>query len=120
MGYDNQITVLSTYCYSFAPTNYSFVLDTHFRVGGAAGSHLQRDNCPKLTGSVNKNCMAGSLMLRMTPSSSGYLENVWAWVADHDLDNGPDQTQIDIYVGRGNILAPQLDRRSSKCIANIL
>lgn len=40
-------------------------------------------------------------MLHMTEKSSGYLENIWAWVADHDLDSGPDQTQIDIYVARG-------------------
>lgn len=34
-------------------------------------------DCPKLTGTVNKNCMAASLLLRLTPSSSGYFENVW-------------------------------------------
>ena len=26
---------------------------------------------------------------------------MWAWVADHDLDSSLDQTQIDIYVARG-------------------
>lgn len=41
-------------------------------------------------------------MLHMTSKSSGYLENVWAWVADHELDGGPSQTQIDIYVARGS------------------
>jgi len=46
------------------------------------------------------------MMLHMTESSTGYLENVWAWVADHDLDSGIAQTQIDIYVARG--------RRSSR------
>lgn len=76
--------------------------DCHFRIGGAAGSRLQAANCPKLTGAVNNNCIAGSLMLHMKPSSSGYLENVWAWVADHDLDSGPAQTQIDVYVARGS------------------
>ncbi|KAJ2974245.1 hypothetical protein NQ176_g6160 [Zarea fungicola] len=75
--------------------------DVHFRIGGAAGSNLQESDCPKLTGSVNKKCMAGALMLHMTAASSGYLENVWAWVADHELDGGPSQTQIDIYVARG-------------------
>lgn len=40
-------------------------------------------------------------MLHMTTSSTGYIENVWVWVADHDLDSGPAQTQIDIYVARG-------------------
>ncbi|OAA60752.1 LysM domain protein [Cordyceps fumosorosea ARSEF 2679] len=78
--------------------------DVHFRIGGAAGSHLQEADCPKLTGSVNKKCIAGSLMLHMTAESSGYLENVWAWVADHELDGGPSQTQIDIYVARGILI----------------
>ncbi|PQK16327.1 hypothetical protein BB8028_0006g06470 [Beauveria bassiana] len=78
--------------------------DVHFRIGGAAGSHLEASDCPKLTGSVNKNCIAGSLMLHMTAKSSGYLENVWAWVADHELDGGPSQTQIDIYVARGILI----------------
>ncbi|OAA70752.1 LysM domain protein [Akanthomyces lecanii RCEF 1005] len=78
--------------------------DVHFRIGGAAGSHLQQSDCPKLTGSVNKKCMAGALMLHMTVESSGYLENVWAWVADHELDGGPSQTQIDIYVARGILI----------------
>lgn len=29
-----------------------------------------------------------------------YFENVWAWVADHDLDDATN-TQIDVYTGRG-------------------
>ena len=41
------------------------------------------------------------MLLRITESSSGYLENIWAWVSDHDTDSGLDQTQIDIYVARG-------------------
>jgi hypothetical protein len=82
--------------------------DVHFRIGGAAGSQLQASDCPKLTGSVNHNCIAGSLMLHMTTKSSGYFENVWAWTADHELDGGPSQTQIDIYVARG-IYQPDLD-----------
>lgn len=48
-------------------------------------------------------------MLHMTYRSSGYLENVWAWVADHDLDSGPSQTQIDIDVARGILLHHDLD-----------
>ncbi|GAO14610.1 hypothetical protein UVI_02009380 [Ustilaginoidea virens] len=27
-------------------------------------------------------------------------KNIWAWVADHELDGGPSQTQIDIYAAR--------------------
>ena len=36
--------------------------------------------------------------MHLTPSSSAYLENMWGWTADHDLDGGHDQT---ISVGRG-------------------
>ena len=80
-------------------------LDSHFRIGGAKGSGLTAADCPKRTGEVNQNCIAGSMLLHMTSSSSGYLENVWAWVADHDFDSGPAQTQIDVYVARGMLLS---------------
>ena len=40
----------------------------------------------------------------MTPSASGlYLENVWLWTADHDIED-PANTQISIYTGRGLLL----------------
>ncbi|KAK6356098.1 hypothetical protein TWF718_000473 [Orbilia javanica] len=77
--------------------------DSHFRIGGAAGTDLQATNCPKLTGFVNPDCIAASLMLHITPQASAYLENVWAWVADHDVDI-PAQTQIDIFVARGVLI----------------
>ncbi|EKJ74240.1 hypothetical protein FPSE_05537 [Fusarium pseudograminearum CS3096] len=77
--------------------------DTHFRVGGAAGTDLTVKDCPKLSGKVNPNCVAASLMLHLTPDSSAYLENVWMWTADHDFDTA-DQTQVDIYVGRGMLI----------------
>lgn len=35
-------------------------------------------------------------MLRLAHSSSAYLENVWVWTADHDLDIAS-QDQLDIY-----------------------
>jgi hypothetical protein len=77
------------------------ILDSHFRIGGATGTNLQAKDCPKLTGSVDPKCIAASMMLHLTSTSSAYLENVWAWVADHDLDSGLAQTQINIYVARG-------------------
>lgn len=40
------------------------------------------------------------MLLHLTRHSSAYLENVWAWTADHDIDD-PSETQIDIYVARG-------------------
>ncbi|KAH7219761.1 pectate lyase superfamily protein-domain-containing protein [Fusarium oxysporum] len=55
--------------------------DTHFRVGGAAGTDLTVKDCPKLSGKVNPNCVAASLMLHLTPDSSGYFENSYdVWV----------------------------------------
>ena len=80
--------------------------DSHFRIGGATGSQLTSSDCPKLTGSVASKCIAGSMLMHLTPTSSAYLENVWAWVADHDLDI-PAQTQIDVYVARGILIESQ-------------
>ncbi|KAH8647988.1 pectate lyase superfamily protein-domain-containing protein, partial [Xylariales sp. PMI_506] len=77
--------------------------DCHFRVGGAVGSNLQATNCPKLSGSVNSDCIAASMLLHVTSWGSAYLENVWGWVADHDIDTS-DGTQIDIYVARGALI----------------
>ena len=80
-------------------------LDSHFRIGGGKGTQLGAADCPKLSGTVKSGCIGGSMLLHMTASSSGYLENVWAWVADHDFDSGVGQVQIDIYVARGNQLS---------------
>jgi glucan 1,3-beta-glucosidase len=94
--------------------------DSHFRVGGAAGTNLQLADCPSGT-TINKNCIAASMLLHLTPQSSGYFENVWAWVADHDLDNplnaqiteGTDgvpnnvQTNLNIASARGVLIESQ-------------
>ncbi|KID94680.1 LysM domain protein, partial [Metarhizium majus ARSEF 297] len=77
--------------------------DSHIRVGGAEGTWLQRDDCPKNTGQVNPYCRAAALLMHLTPGSSAYLENVWLWTADHDLDKVT-QDQIDVYAGRGMLI----------------
>lgn len=46
------------------------------------------------------------MLLHLTPKSSAYLENIWAWVADHDLDV-VSQDQIDIYAARGILIESQ-------------
>ena len=46
------------------------------------------------------------MLLHLTPQSSAYLENVWAWTADHDMDNA-NQTQISVYAGRGVLVESQ-------------
>ncbi|OHW93690.1 glucan-beta-glucosidase [Colletotrichum incanum] len=82
--------------------------DSHFRVGGALGTDLDLSKCPKF--SNNAECIAASLMFRVTAQANGYFENVWAWVADHDNDksiyNQPDSssTQISIFGARGMLI----------------
>ncbi|KAL1957810.1 hypothetical protein VTO42DRAFT_5528 [Malbranchea cinnamomea] len=88
--------------------------DSHFRVGGAYGSDLTMEECPKLTGEVNRDCMAAALLFHVTERASGYFENVWIWTADHDMDvpvpqmeNTTTFAQIDIYTARGTLIESQ-------------
>jgi glucan 1,3-beta-glucosidase len=77
--------------------------DVHTRIGGFAGSNLQVAECPTTPSSsaVNTNCIGAYMSMHITPSASGlYMENVWLWTADHDIDD-PSNTQITIYNGRG-------------------
>jgi glucan 1,3-beta-glucosidase len=81
--------------------------DVHTRVGGFAGSNLQLSNCPTAntttytSDNLNSNCIAAFMSMHITKSASGlYMENVWLWVADHDVED-PSLTQITIYAGRG-------------------
>ncbi|KAH3006943.1 hypothetical protein KXW60_003497 [Aspergillus fumigatus] len=84
------------YGVSFLSATYS-----HFRVGGAKGSHLQASECPKKQFPlIKQDYIAASLLLRITSSASAYLENVWAWTADHDLDV-KSQDPIDVFSARG-------------------
>ncbi|KAK3063140.1 hypothetical protein LTR53_019042, partial [Teratosphaeriaceae sp. CCFEE 6253] len=85
----------------------SGIWDVHARVGGFAGSNLQLADCPT-TPTVNvtadnldQDCIAAFMSMHLTKTSSGlYLENVWIWVADHDVED-PQLRQITIYAGRG-------------------
>lgn len=95
--------------------------DSHFRVGGASGTNLQTSDCPPGASSINTKCMAASMLMHVTSKSSAYFENVWAWVADHDLDNPANadatestdgiplnvKTQISVYAGRGILIESQ-------------
>ncbi|KAL9116255.1 MAG: hypothetical protein Q9227_000626 [Pyrenula ochraceoflavens] len=77
--------------------------DTHFRIGGSAGTGLQSDHCSKnenVTTSFDPKCAGAFLLLHITESASAYLENTWFWVADHELDMD-DHNQINIFNGRG-------------------
>ncbi|KAK1458297.1 hypothetical protein CMEL01_15644 [Colletotrichum melonis] len=95
--------------------------DSHFRVGGAAGTDLQLKDCPSLATSVAGKCKAASMLMHVTHDASGYFDNNWLWVADHDLDNPMNadayesdegiplnvKTQISVYVGRGLLVESQ-------------
>lgn len=84
--------------------------DVHTRIGGFAGSGLQVGQCPTTPtvptppAPINAQCIAAYLSMHVTKSASGlYLENVWLWTADHDLDD-PTSTQITVYTGRGLLI----------------
>lgn len=60
--------------------------DCHIRIGSAKGTGLTPNECPALTSGVAQGCNAASLMMHLTPSASGYFENMWLWGADHDIE----------------------------------
>ncbi len=81
--------------------------DVHVRVGGATGTQLTSLECPASRTGTNAGCNAASLMMHITPLASGYFENMWLWLADHDIDD-PDlvdanntMIQTSIYAARG-------------------
>ncbi|XXG95201.1 hypothetical protein Hte_001461 [Hypoxylon texense] len=82
--------------------------DSHVRVGGALGSDLDIETCPKF--GYNDNCICASLLFHVTSQASGYFENVWIWLADHDNDmsvyDSPDKVanQISLYAARGTLI----------------
>jgi glucan 1,3-beta-glucosidase len=55
--------------------------NTHVRVGGAVGSKVQTE-----CGGSPAECRAAFMLVHLTESSSAYVENMWLWTADHDLD----------------------------------
>ncbi|KAI0339777.1 glucan 1,3-beta-glucosidase [Trametopsis cervina] len=71
--------------------------DTHLIIGAQSG--LQVSQCPT-SGAGGNNCFADFLGLHLTSGSSAYLEGMWVWLADHDLDS-PGSPQISLWSGRG-------------------
>ncbi len=48
------------------------------------------------------------MLLHLASKSSGYFENVWGWVADHDLDQTPNaDSRIAVYSARGILIKSQ-------------
>ncbi|KAI1260666.1 glycoside hydrolase family 55 protein [Xylariaceae sp. FL1019] len=80
--------------------------DVHTRIGGFKGSNLSLADCPTTPSSsaVNTNCISGNLAMHVTKSAGNlYMENVWLWTADHDVDD-PALTRITVYAGRGLLI----------------
>jgi glucan 1,3-beta-glucosidase len=80
--------------------------DVHFRIGGAISTKIEPSNCPRGDGSTApaSECTGAWGLLHLTPTSSCYLENVWGWVADHDIDQ---KSQINVYNSRGFLCESQ-------------
>ncbi|KAJ7739709.1 glycoside hydrolase family 55 protein [Mycena maculata] len=72
--------------------------DTHIRLGGAAGTNLEIEQC--LPGTDTAGCMAAFMALHLTCDSTAYLEGMWVWLADHTLDEDG-ISQLTIFSGRG-------------------
>jgi hypothetical protein len=69
------------------------------RLGGATGTNMGASNCPTSTTPSNTACFSSYLAFHLTSAASAYLEGLWVWQADHDLDHDP--TQISVFSGRG-------------------
>ena len=83
--------------------------DVHFRIGGSAGTEMQSNTCkktPNVKTTAKDECTAAFMLMHVTKQASAYLENVWFWTADHELDLA-DHSQINIFTGRGILIESQ-------------
>jgi len=74
--------------------------DSHMRLGGATGTNLEGNTCPKSGVDNFDPCFAAFMGLHITSSATGYFEGTWIWLADHDLDL-KGENQITLFSGRG-------------------
>ncbi|KXJ96101.1 glycoside hydrolase family 55 protein [Microdochium bolleyi] len=83
--------------------------DVHTRIGGTTGSNLSLAQCGKTPEStnINRNCISAYTGMHVTKTATQlYMENVWHWVADHDVDDFQ-LRQITIFSGRGLLIESQ-------------
>lgn len=95
--------ILITWNLASTSASPSGMWDVHTRIGGFAGSNLQLANCPTTPSSttINNNCLGAYMSMHIAKTAAAlYMENVWLWTADHDVED-PNLTQITIYTGRG-------------------
>ncbi|KAL2141630.1 hypothetical protein VTI28DRAFT_2176 [Corynascus sepedonium] len=81
--------------------------DVHTRIGGYAGTQLEREQCaknPDVTNPIKPECFGAFMMLHVPAGGSAYLENTWYWVADHGLEPSARDGQIDVFNGRGVLI----------------
>lgn len=71
------------------------IWNTPITIGGTAETTI-RNVC---TAQDTSSCMAAFLGVHLTSGSSAYLQNIWIWTADHNLDGGSGYTVIS--TGRG-------------------
>ncbi|KAH8714014.1 putative glucan endo-1,3-beta-glucosidase [Beauveria bassiana] len=88
--------------------------DVHIRLGGAVGTQLTPAECPPSKSGTNPDtCKVASLLLHITPKASGYFDNLWAWVADHQIDDPlledaeNNMEQLSVYSARGILVESQ-------------
>ena len=79
--------------------------DSHFRAGGTAGSAVET-KCGSYPPHI-ADCKAAFMFLHLRPESSTYMESVWGWSVNRDLDGLTGQTNgtsQSIAVGRGMLI----------------
>ncbi|KXJ84885.1 pectate lyase superfamily protein-domain-containing protein [Microdochium bolleyi] len=74
--------------------------DSHVQVGGSKGTMLDAGQCLAGAAASDSDCIGAALMVHVTASASAYMENVWLWVADVDIDDA-DAPMLDVKAGRG-------------------
>ncbi|KAI0732077.1 exo-beta-1-3-glucanase [Fomitopsis betulina] len=74
--------------------------DTYIILGGRDGTDLQSSECPSGTEPSDSSCFAAYIGLYITSGASAYLEGLWVWLADHDLD-GECSDQLSLWSARG-------------------
>lgn len=82
------------------------IWDSHFRIGGAIGTSINPWDCPSGNGggAPNSKCAGAYSLMHITTGGNVYMENVWGWTADHDIDYG---SQLNVYNGRGILVESQ-------------
>jgi hypothetical protein len=83
----------------------SGVWDVHFRIGGAVGTGMNATHC-NITAQMNNSpqCLGVHTLFHIALNASVYVENMWGWVADHDIDDG---AALNIFSPRGMLVETQ-------------